>query len=255
MIFFYFVISLNLNKEKKIMSVNEKLKELYISKWQGLEKEMKKINSNPSNPLLLNIDEENYQKSKYKVMIFGQETNDWEGDFGNYNIEHLLEVYKNFSWGLMDASKKRKDNFFTTLGLLINKLNEISSPNYFIWNNIYKIGKAHEKGKPTDEIKEIENNYFNVIEEEVKILKPNAIIFFTGRTYDEKIKTVFGDFEHEKDSNLSKEEPIKKITLLNKDFNFIQSCYKTYHPRFLTTGKGMSGKRDFVINILCKNLF
>ena len=65
------------------------LQEIYNSKWNELSdglNEILKDNSKenkPTNPLLLYINEDDYKNADIKIMIFGQETNDWEGNFQN----------------------------------------------------------------------------------------------------------------------------------------------------------------------------
>lgn len=85
----------------------------------------------------------------------------------------------------------------------------------FIWNNTSKIGKT-SRGGVGDKIREIEKDYFNVIEQEVQILTPDIIIFTSG-SRDAHIKYSFTEgnvqFQHPKlifeDSKLNPE--IKNI--------------------------------------------
>lgn len=65
-----------------------------------------------------------------------------------------------------------------------------------LWNNVNKIGcGAPGVGKSTDKvpsyIKEVEERCFNVIRQEIEILKPDVVIFMT-KEEDNKIKKVFG---------------------------------------------------------------
>lgn len=62
----------------------------------------------------------------------------------------------------------------------------------YLWNNLYKIGRGgarHGKccGQPPAYIKEMEMRYFDVLREELAILKPDIIIFMTGGTADNAI--------------------------------------------------------------------
>ena len=66
----------------------------------------------------------------------------------------------------------------------------------YLWNNISKIGCGGTDfgkscRKPTARIREIERQYFNVVPDEVKILKPDIIIFLTGYSADREIKEKF----------------------------------------------------------------
>ena len=81
--------------------MNKKLLNLYQSKWKMLSATMQDILSDeqldekPTNPLLLSINEEEYQAADIKIMVYGQETNDWEGSFQN-EIEKTLTYYDEF---------------------------------------------------------------------------------------------------------------------------------------------------------------
>lgn len=67
------------------MNAKDKLRELYSSKWEQLSSAMKPIvegnnySIKPTNPLLLwpCLGENEYDVADVRVMIFGQETNDW----------------------------------------------------------------------------------------------------------------------------------------------------------------------------------
>ena len=67
-------------------NIKQQRKELYISKWTSLEDKLVAYNFEceiignvrATNHLLLQV-KDDYHKSKKRVMLFGQETNDWEG--------------------------------------------------------------------------------------------------------------------------------------------------------------------------------
>ena len=67
--------------------MKKQLINLYENHWGNLSVNLKKILDDekqiqkPTNPLLINLNESLYKDSDIKVLIFGQETNDWENDF------------------------------------------------------------------------------------------------------------------------------------------------------------------------------
>ncbi|WP_123956632.1 hypothetical protein [Chryseobacterium mucoviscidosis] len=81
--------------------MNENLKKLYEDNWSIFSQKLIGIindegkENKPTNPLLLFVDEKKYKNADIKIMIFGQETNDWEGDFQN-NPNLSLETYNDF---------------------------------------------------------------------------------------------------------------------------------------------------------------
>jgi hypothetical protein len=97
----------------------------------------------------------------------------------------------------------------------------------YIWNNIVKIGKLNEKGRPSDYIYEIERKYFSVIKDELQIIKPNVILFFTGPYYESKITDNFGQLKY---TALS---PFSDIQLSKVELSGTKFAFRTYHPQYL----------------------
>ena len=199
------------------MGINQQLKELYSSKWDklinngneqiksfliskaeiididkdiyqiiGLQcqkcKDFRKI---PANPLLLKVNEEEYENSDLKVMIFGQETYGWHR-FGT-KLSEEMDKYMNFfnykSENIAAYKGSQKSSFWKAFKWFRKNINKhFDDKNiYYLWNNISKIGSyMNETGVPKN-IRELERNFFNhIIVEELKILKPDIVIFFIG---------------------------------------------------------------------------
>lgn len=138
-----------------------------------------------ANPLLLHIkDEEKYKNADIKIMFFGQETNSWNGELGSKGMAELLNIYSDF------LENTYSSQFWNAVGDYVNSIKELN-PNKsveFVWNNILKIGKENGKGKPKQDLVDLQKKVFPVIREEVEILSPDLIIFFTGPYYDKYIK-------------------------------------------------------------------
>jgi hypothetical protein len=100
---------------------------------------------------------------------------------------------------------------------------------YPIYNNIIKIGKMEEKGRPSLDILHLENKYLNVIKDELNILKPDIIIFFTGPNYDDQIELKLGDVIDNKFS--IPDFSTRQLCRVNLKENCI--AFRCYHPNFL----------------------
>jgi len=213
--------------------MNDKLLELYASKWDGMTTAFSPIFDDqaleikPANPLLLYIDnEEEYVNADIRLMIFGQETNSWY-DERSATIADMQNLYHGFfnegeCWGYGGQFWNGVSRF---LNLLQTKYPEKKIR--LTWNNIVKIGKQGDKGFPPDYIYELEREYFHVIPQELEILKPNIVLFFTGPNYDSVLKDNFGILKYEALPN-STERQLSRISL--KDIEF---AYRTYHPNYL----------------------
>ncbi len=214
--------------------MNSKLSQLYNSKWENLCKSMHTILGDdqlelkPTCPLLLSIkNEEVYNNSDLRLMIYGQETNSWYDKFHN-NIASILDCYDSFfnegkCWSYGGQFWNGVNRFVELLQLKYPD-KKIS----IIWNNVVKIGKYNDKGFPPDYIYEIEREHFSIIEDELKIIKPNLVLFLTGPNYDRIIADNYGKLNYSKITNEFTERELAKLDLRDVPFSF-----RTYHPNYL----------------------
>jgi hypothetical protein len=214
--------------------MNSKLLKLYSSKWENLCTSMhsilsdKQLEIKPTCPLLLSIkNEEEYNNSDIRLMIYGQETNSWYDKFHN-NMESILDCYDSFfnegeCW-------RYGGQFWNGVNRFVELL-QIKYPTKaisIVWNNIVKIGKYNDKGFPPDYIYEIEREHFSIVVDELKIIKPNIVLFLTGPNYDSSIEDNFGKLNYSKITNEFSERELAKLDLLDVPFSF-----RTYHPNYL----------------------
>lgn len=214
---------------KEEIDLNDRLVNLYGSKLVGLYSDFEPLfdkgGIKPALPLLLWLhDCEAYEKADIKVMIFGRETNNWNDrahrmyypnytynfgletseDIQNeisgrhdvqpeiYGICDIYDEYQNKDEAPQTPFTKKKDVFVDMLKTALP-----AKRVECIWNNIHKVGKGadsngHCRGLPTSEIQEIVKSRFNVIPDEIDILKPDIIIFLTGKEADNAIMNTFG---------------------------------------------------------------
>jgi len=215
------------------MTLNQKIEELYSSKWTDYSKHLQQLISNdlvidkPTNPLLLRINEKEYIDSDIRVMIFGQETNDWDWDFKN-NIEHCLITYDKFvntnacySYGGQFWNGYKK---FLSILKQQHPKKRITS----IWNNVIKTGVRGRKGKPSKIVYEVERNHFNVIHKEIEILQPNLILFLSGPNYDKEISDALSLVDYDKVLEKYSSRQLARLNLKGH-----KNVFRTYHPNFL----------------------
>lgn len=207
--------------------LNTQLEQLYLSKTDSLFKMYKELNQLGSDdfsyPLLLHVWEKEYTTAPVKLMIIGQETNGWNKTLEtSSDVVLSMEGYENFNLGR---------NYNSTFWQWAHKINQmLGNPdtNCFVWNNILKFGKERDKGHPAWEVTEHENKYFNIITDEISILKPNVCIFLTGPSYDNNIRLKIPDVEF---VNFGPYKLINEVAQLKSQYLPTHS-YRTYHPGY-----------------------
>jgi hypothetical protein len=217
------------------MNINEKLTKLYSEHWKeftfGLKNivDSDKYSIKPSNPLLLNHSSpEKYENSDVKIMILGQENNTWEGLYNHNenNFESLLNLYPNFYGG---EYYKYRGTFKNHYNYLVegfkNKFPDKSLG--FFWSNVIKIGKSNDKGLPPNYILDLLFEKFDVLQNEIDIIKPDIIVFLSGPAYDIHLKKQLKNIEFEKLLNYT-ENIVSKIKIPN-----IKFAFRTYHPKYM----------------------
>ncbi|MDR1645363.1 MAG: hypothetical protein LBS05_06015 [Tannerellaceae bacterium] len=208
--------------------MNEQLRALYASRWENTSRSLQEIVNNndkphPTNPLLLYVDkEEEWLHAGLRVMIFGQESNDWEAYPGK-SIDHLLGVYDDFfnkgaCWGYGGQFW----NAVARFQHLLDAAHPTTQIRY-MWNNIVKIGKIGKAGFPPGYIYNEEYVHFHVIPEEVAILKPHVALFLTGPNYDGAIDDNFGRV------NYTAIPPYTGRQLARLSIPGINAAFRTYH--------------------------
>lgn len=229
------------------MNINDKLIKLYQSKMPFLKKSLSKYNEQnndkATNPLLIKVSEK-WETSDVKIMIIGQETYTWciecgeDGVFSG-NIDMSINVYNKFFYESFGYTSP----FWNEFRRISKSISTAKSVD-FSWNNVIKIGRIGAGNIP--KINDIIFNDFNVLIEEIKIIKPNILIFFTGPRYNHHIKRFVGNFNVKTKENFK----INELSFLEFDELEFDLCLRTYHPNYLYR----SGKREKIINEIIKEI-
>ena len=225
--------------------LNDKLKQLYVDKLgagspcflQILRGQRRSTDKalHPSYPLLIKIkDEAKYKNADLRIMIFGQETNSWETEVSK--IEIPLDESCNHVGATVDVFMKAhikhrsRTDLKTPFWIAFKNINELTSEMNceVIWNNIYKIGNREiNKNRPHEQIRKLENEYFDVIHDEISILQPDVLLFLTGPSYEARVNKKFGITDYQSISNIEKRK-LAKVSISNGIL-----AYRTYHPGHL----------------------
>mgnify|MGYP001439688021 CR=1 FL=1 len=231
------------------MNINDKLKQLYESHWDGFIEQGKKLTTCiPTNPMLLKLNEDYFSTETKRIIICGQETWGWE-NFGT-SIDHCMLVYwkffveKEFYEGYGKSAFWKAFRFFEEKFKL--SLGEKNCT--FIYQNLSKVGLNNGETGITDEIRQLERKFFPVLRDEFKIINPDIVLFLTGPNRDSDIKFHFPDAEFiptDDETNLR-----QKAKIRSKDLPL--NSFRLYHPSYYRAFT--NNYKSSVINNIIKDM-
>lgn len=167
---------------------NQRLLKLFESKWDVVRKVCNAIKDEELWMVLhLACVPYNYNKMKYKILIVGQENN-------GYGYE--TEPKKSMLFTLDFQNGRYYDNapFFSFPYSFCASINDCdnekySKKSYLAWVNLREFSfDEAPKTSLGKEAQSIIDNEYNILEEEIKIINPDIVLFLTGPTYDYYIK-------------------------------------------------------------------
>lgn len=206
--------------------MEKRLFNLYMENMRSI-RNLKSNYEDLSNPLLIDIVEK-YSSQNKRLFIVGQQTNSWYDNYFEKDnkkfVEKLMKNYKNqFKLGINYNSP-----FWDFVRKLENSLNIMEGQ--IVWSNIFKMD--YNGYRPPEKIRDYLINELPLIQNEIKITKPDIVLFLTGPSYDKYIKDIFDGVKFFR----IKEKNIKKIAKL--DIPSINTkIIRTYHPKYLRLNK------------------
>ncbi len=217
------------------MSLNQNLKDLYRDNLQIIETISEELKDDFDGPLLMNSWDEEFESAKFKILFIGQEhTNTYW--FANDAIEAPLKWYEKFELG-----KNYNSPFWRAVKQINKTLNRNKShKRNFLWTNVSKYSTSEGKSIGYEIHSHLVKDLgFNLLANEIKIIKPDAIIFLSGSKYDNWIKIQFPydlNFDTPLQSNIPSEE-LSLITCKDEVPIIPKYTYRTHHPMTLLFNK------------------
>jgi hypothetical protein len=160
------------------------------------------------------------------IPFYGGKKGHYHSNFWNriYRlIGQCLYGYQVLESGKYERDRRRSEKCFRSIA----------------WSNVFKVGALKsEGGNPNKDLISIQKDV-NTLEEEIRVLQPNVVIFSTGPNYDEHIKA-FLKRPMKVPKNLDPELGVKEI----KDLGCL--AFRTYHFQ-------SRSNQDFkqVVNYIC----
>lgn len=175
-----------------------------------------------SAPFMISVSEE-YLAAPVRIMFVGKETNGWCGKLENYYDGSLSIKAINVRYENQMSEKHWKGRFFQTLGRIAKELAD-NKPVAIVWNNLMKMDWDQSVRGSRTSINHSNDLYdlsLKIFRFEIELLKPNVIIFGSGKSYDRAIKKSFPEY-------ITKEINKPKALWMFEINDVI--CYRTRHP-------------------------
>lgn len=204
-------------------------------------------------PLMLKVTPAWEQSSK-RVLVVGQETLDWSFDNTQYadwphlpirTFREFLDVENSVSamvdaYGFFDFAKGKRNHsspFWRTFREIRHangdSLDGIEST--VLWTNLYRMsldGGSVIKNAKREERSILKEASRKILLSEIEVLKPTAVVFFTGPYYNDTLYEIFDQIELKQIEGHDKNRTgyIEHSSLPPKTI-------RTYHPGYLSRGK------------------
>jgi len=162
------------------------LRQLYESVWPRLTAMFPK-DEGVSLPLFIRIPDAYDSPNTRKLMIVGRETGRKWPLLSTVRVKDPVGYCQKLHHDVVTWPKSPGD-FHRAARKLQRLLNPDVPPNWFIWANLFPC--AQRERRPTETVAKGLLK-LRLLPQEVKILDPTAVVFFTGQLYDDVLKTLF----------------------------------------------------------------
>ncbi len=219
-----------------------------------------------SAPLCLYVPER-WRNSESRVLIVGQETLGWNFCSGWYydwpydpianwqDFKHvpdsaiaMVHGYKSFEF-----SRYQPENYRSPFWQAYRQFREALGEHKdgvetsVLWTNLFRMsldGGSVIKGS-REEVEQIKEASRDVLYAELRILKPTAVVFFTGPNYNETLYSLFPGIEV---FSFNGRDRQKTARITHPDLPSM--AWRTYHPKYLSFSQQWS-VIDEILNKLC----
>lgn len=208
----------------------EELKQAYRDALPSIE-QISAPDDGVSGPLLMKVPG-SYRRASVRLMIVGQQTHGWPSI--EVGLDELLRRYAAFDLGRQYYSSP----FWQASHQLFRAVNPDGPERAFLWSNLVKVDQHGER--PRVEIEDAVSA-LGLLNLELQILKPDAVVFFTGPYYDDRLRLTFPGVQYQ-------EMGQDVVRLQHEDLP--AKAFRTYHPRYLWQAKKRAALKHIADAIL-----
>ena len=213
------------------------LRDVYESLWP-------RIASLPTDqglslPLFLSLPDSD-AAAGLRLLVVGQETYSWYGllgqDLGEDPVGRILGCYSSFNLGAGYRSP-----FWDATRQLCRLLGTPGNTVDLAWSNLYPCDQR--KRRPAVQLRQTLHD-LRQLPREVAVLKPEAIVFFTGPRYDDALTSLFPASRF-----IAPEAPCGHWIHRVEHPDLPAASYRLYHPAYLRRRR-MGGAIDTVASLI-----
>jgi hypothetical protein len=209
----------------------------------------KSLRARASAPLLLSLHSK-WSKCPTKLLIVGQETNGWglnatssgtlalntleEFALSASGVSAMISAYKTFDFAR--TYHNRNSAFWRAFRYLEDEVAE--APCSAMWTNLFKVDVSGSvlKNCKVKHRRLLRAAQSGLLAEEIRLLKPQIVVFFTGPHYDDELIDAFPDVTL---SQLLPSRDAREAALVHSAALPVCSI-RTYHPTYLQRSRRWS---------------
>ena len=199
-------------------TMKNELLELYSKRQKDFKSVLEKFPEDDlAGPFLMSPSPDYYNQPN-RLLIIGQETNGW-----SYHIDDLekqMKQYDDFNVGIEYYASPFWNITRKVETALDNK------PYSCAWTNLNKFDL--DAGRPYGEYEVEISKLDDILVSEINILKPDFCLFYTGPSFDYRIKKIFKDIEFIEIPNFTARQFCKL-----KHPDLPENSYRSHHPKSL----------------------
>jgi len=177
-----------------------------------------------SNPLFIAVPA-SFEQAALRLVIVGQQTCTWHGPLGGAGVEQLLACYHHFDL----ARRGPHSPFWGHAHRLQQLLAPAVPPRGFVWANLVPCDQ--NKGRPKPDVLD-KLLRLNLLRRELDILRPHAVVFFTGPQYDGIMQRMFPNVRFEAEEGFG-QRLLSRVT----HPGLPSASFRTHHPKYLQLKK------------------
>ena len=175
-----------------------------------------------------------FYENPYRVLFVGKTARDTPGSAE-------MHCYNNFTASRDDLWHACWSRYWSYTRLICQNVFGNDSIENIAFTNMVKCNVSSTTDKNTREMNDFCIAQLEIIKEEIKIIKPAKIVFYTGRNYDGYIRNLFGDFMVEVDG---------QCQIGKRNMPWLEAASETDGIQILRVGHpGCKEKEDFTHKI------